>query len=161
MKIPKFFYAAAGVVFLIVNSAHAALPPEIYNTWVDAYLKRVNVQTEASFLKVEGRWTNGMKRLMHLDGNCRAWYQLGAVSVKPADVELRAGDRLYLDYPCDKNKEWTASGSSYPWISIQNDGSIQMSLRSMYLEYRGRRRWELQNKGEVFAPLVPPPPTPQ
>lgn len=157
MKVSKFIYAAAGFLFLIVSSVQAALPPEVYNSWVDSYLKRVNIQTEAVFLKVEARWTNGLKRFVHLDGSCRVWYQLGTASVKPQDVDLRQGDRLYLDYPCGKNREWTASGSSYPWISLQNDGSIQMSMRSMYLEYRGRRRWKLQNQGEVFAPLVPPP----
>ena len=139
-----------------LNSVYAALPAEIYSSWVDSYLKRVNVEVEASFVEVEGRWTNKIRNLLHADGTCRTAYEIRSVARKPEEMDLKEGDRIEMEYPCRADHAWSWGGSTYPWINLENGGSIQMSLRSMYLDYRGKRVWELDNQANLFAPLIPP-----
>jgi len=142
------------ILLVLPAGAQAAVPSAVYDSWVQGYVKRVDVEAELTYLKSGSESFCGAKSLAHLACRCEAKYQVKKIIRKPEGLDLNEGDTILLGYPCDKKKNLRSSGSTFPWIREENGGLIA-SLRSLYLEHKGKRRWELENGSHVFAPLVP------
>lgn len=132
----------------------------LMSAWAQADFSQNNVYRESADVRLEllfqGVAETGLSRGLHLfrrSGQCQAWYDITGVFSAPASLDIRKGDRLKLQFRCDKQRKYIPETGSRTVSWAQAQGAyVTAWLHHDDVKLGRLRTWNVENDDNRFAP---------
>ena len=115
------------------------------------FFKDADTKVKISLIEIKQQSTCGLRVILGGSCHCTAIYQVDEILQAPEQLGVEAGDKMVLNYLCNKNKDTVGNGSRVSWAQTEEDGSLIMILPSHYLKPLGNRHWLLKNEEKIFG----------
>lgn len=120
-----------------------------------SYRATADVRLQLSFQGIaEGGLSRGL-RLFGARGHCQAWYLISEVLATPANLAIRDGQRLKLEYACGEDRAYASETQAPPlnWAEV-SDGTAAAWLHSADIVPEREQTWVIKNPENRLAPVA-------